>query len=107
MKNSRLVEEAKLAPDRIYSRPQDILRDRRLADPERLEILSAWEREARGDRPAPDAEYPHMRGVPAEGATGDSASAGLLREIEQARKEIEARLPTATPASATGQSGQR
>jgi hypothetical protein len=105
MKNPRLVEEAKLAPDRIYSRPQDILRDRRLADPERLEILSAWEREARGDRPAPDAEYPQMRGVPAEGATEDSASAGLLREIEQARREIEARSPSTGSSTAAGQSG--
>jgi hypothetical protein len=78
MKNSRLVEEAKLAPDRIYSRPQDILRDRRLADPERLEILSAWEREARGGE--------------AEDSAGDAS--GLLREIEQARREIEARTPS-------------
>lgn len=89
MKNPRLVEEAKLAPDRIYSRPQDILRDRRLADPERLEILSAWEREARGGE------------GPAEDPAGDAS--GLLREIEQARREIEARSPATT--SGTGQSG--
>ncbi|HEY8697685.1 MAG TPA: hypothetical protein VIM02_08710 [Rhizomicrobium sp.] len=82
MKNSRLVEEAKLAPDRIYSRPQDILRDRRLADPERLEILSAWEREARGGA--------------AEDSAGEMSgdASGLLREIEQARREIEGRTPS-------------
>jgi len=81
MKNPRLVEEAKLAPSRIYSRPQDILRDRRLADPERLEILEAWEREAR--RPASEEDA----------FTIDTS--GLLREIEQARKELEGRAPAA------------
>jgi hypothetical protein len=81
MKNPRLVEEAKLAPSRIYSRPQDILRDRRLADPERLEILEAWEREAR--RP------------PSEEDAFTIDTSGLLREIEQARKELERRAPAA------------
>ena len=81
MKNPRLVEEAKLAPSRIYSRPQDILRDRRLADPERLEILEAWEREAR--RPAGEEDA----------FTIDTS--GLLREIEQARKEVEQRAASA------------
>jgi hypothetical protein len=81
MKNPRLVEEAKLAPSRIYSRPQDILRDRRLADPERLEILEAWEREAR--RPADEEDA----------FTTDTS--GLLREIEQARKEVEQRAASA------------
>jgi hypothetical protein len=68
MKNSKLVEEAKLKPARIYPRPHDVLRDRRLNDVDRLEILGAWEREA--------------------GADGDR-----LEEIRRAREEVEARLP--------------
>jgi hypothetical protein len=42
MKNSKLVEEAKRNPGRIYHRPHDVLRDRRLDDAARIEILTAW-----------------------------------------------------------------
>ena len=42
MNNSKLVQEAKLNPTRIYQRPHDVLRDRRLRDADRLEILTAW-----------------------------------------------------------------
>jgi hypothetical protein len=68
MKNSKLVEEAKLNPVRIYQRPHDVLRDRRLNDLDRLEILGAWQDEAGGD---PD----------------------RLEEIRRAREEVEERLP--------------
>lgn len=47
MKNSKLVEEAKLSPGRIYHRPHDVLRDRRLDDTGRLEVLTAWEQALR------------------------------------------------------------
>jgi hypothetical protein len=74
MKNTKLVEEAKLNPTRIYHRPHDVLRDRRLRDPERLEILAAWE-------------------------TGLHASAGVepeqFEEIAMTRQEIEGRLRAA------------
>jgi hypothetical protein len=78
MKNSKLVEEAKLNPRRIYSRPQDVLRDRRLRDAERLEILAAWEREL--SRSA--AEAPLPGGSPSE-------------ELAHVKREIELRLPAA------------
>jgi hypothetical protein len=68
MKNSKLVAEAKLNPMRIYHRPHEVLRDRRLSDLDRLEILSAWQRD-------------------------ETASADQLAEIGRARDEIEARLP--------------
>ena len=79
MKNSKLVEEAKLNPRRIYSRPQDVLRDRRLKDAERLEILAAWERE--------------LRAAGAVLLDGESATEpGPLEPLLQVRREIEERL---------------
>ena len=42
MNNSKLVQEAKLNPTRIYQRPRDVLLDRRLQDSERFVILTAW-----------------------------------------------------------------
>ena len=51
MKNTKLVEEAKLNPARIYHRPHDVLRDRRLDDAARLQILKAWEASLRESSP--------------------------------------------------------
>lgn len=51
MKNSKLVEEAKLNPARIYHRPHDVLRDRRLDDAARLQILRAWRQGLGEQRP--------------------------------------------------------
>jgi hypothetical protein len=38
----KLFEDIKHNPARIYRMPADVLRDRRFADAERLEILQAW-----------------------------------------------------------------
>lgn len=73
MKNSKLVEEAKLNPTRIYHRPQDVLRDRRLDDPARLEILSAWQDRLRNSTAE---EAPEQR-----------------EQVQAAQLEIEHRLP--------------
>jgi hypothetical protein len=42
MAKKKLFEDIKQNPARIYRTPGDVLRDRRFADPERLEILRAW-----------------------------------------------------------------
>lgn len=42
MSKKKLFEDIKQNPSRIYRTPADVLRDRRFADPERLEILRAW-----------------------------------------------------------------
>jgi hypothetical protein len=42
MSKKKLFEDIKHNPARIYRAPGDVLRDRRFADPERLEILQAW-----------------------------------------------------------------
>lgn len=42
MSKKKLMEEIKQDPPRIYRAPGDVLRDRRFADGERLEILHAW-----------------------------------------------------------------
>ena len=47
MKKDKFVQDAKLDPSRYYRNPSDIVRDRRLTNSDRLEILDAWERDAR------------------------------------------------------------
>ena len=47
MKKAKFVQDAKNDPSRYYRNPSDVIRDRRLTNEDRLEILSAWEREAR------------------------------------------------------------
>jgi len=42
MSKKRLFDDIKQNPSRIYRVPGDVLRDRRFADAERLEILRAW-----------------------------------------------------------------
>ncbi len=93
MKNNRLVEDAKLDPSRIYPRPQDVLRDRRLSDVERLEILTSWEREARIVSVASDMAVTH--GEP-----------DRLQQVVQARMEVEERLPHGSQADAAERFGK-
>ena len=47
MKKAKFVQDAKLDPSRYYRNPADVVRDRRLTNQDRLEILAAWERAAR------------------------------------------------------------
>jgi hypothetical protein len=47
MKKAKFVQDAKLDPSRYYRNPSDVVRDRRLTNQDRLEILAAWERAAR------------------------------------------------------------
>ena len=51
MTKKKLFDDIKQNPARIYRTPADVLRDRRFADSERLEILQAWR-----DRGDPAAE---------------------------------------------------
>jgi hypothetical protein len=44
----KLLEDIKQNPARIYRAPGDVLRDRRFADTERLQILKAWRETATG-----------------------------------------------------------
>jgi hypothetical protein len=53
MKKAKFVQDAKLDPARYYRNPSDVIRDRRLTNKDRLEILAAWERDARA-RGKPD-----------------------------------------------------
>ena len=52
MTKKKLFEDIKHNPTRIYRTPGDVLRDRRFADPERLEILRAWRDAAPGSAEA-------------------------------------------------------
>ena len=42
MVKKKLLEDIKQHPARIYRTPNDVLRDRRFGDGERLEILRSW-----------------------------------------------------------------
>jgi hypothetical protein len=42
MAKKKLLEDIQQNPARIYRSPNDVLRDRRFNDGERLEILRAW-----------------------------------------------------------------
>jgi hypothetical protein len=44
MKKTKFIQDAKLYPSRYYRNPSDVVRDRRLTNADRLEILAAWER---------------------------------------------------------------
>lgn len=66
MSKKKLFEDIKQNPARIYRAPGDVLRDRRFADGERLEILRAWK--------------------------DGQSSAALETEINAAISEVEGRL---------------
>ena len=42
MRKKRLLDDILQNPQRIYRTPSDVLRDRRLVDAERLEVLRLW-----------------------------------------------------------------
>jgi len=46
MKKAKFLQDAKLDPARFYRNPSDVMRDRRLTDQDRREIIAAWERNA-------------------------------------------------------------
>jgi hypothetical protein len=81
MKKAKFVQDAKLDPARYYRNPSDVIRDRRLTDKDRLEILAAWEREARErqereETAAKTEELQHLRRVREELEGGPEAAAG-------------------------------
>ncbi|HEX4634827.1 MAG TPA: hypothetical protein VH189_01515 [Rhizomicrobium sp.] len=49
MVKKKLLQDIKQHPGRIYRTPNDVLRDRRFSDGERLEILRSWRDEAPGE----------------------------------------------------------
>src|SRR5205085_5603762 len=45
MKKAKFLQDAKIEPARFYRNPLDIMRDRRLTDEDRLQIVAAWEQD--------------------------------------------------------------
>ncbi|HEX3487662.1 MAG TPA: hypothetical protein VHT51_21585 [Micropepsaceae bacterium] len=74
MKKAKFVQDAKLDPSRYYRNPSDVIRDRRLTDKDRLEILDAWERDARE----------RQEGQEFAGGEGEE-----LRHLHRVREELE------------------
>jgi hypothetical protein len=81
MAKKKFLEDVKLNPQRFYRLPSDVNRDRRLSDEERIEILEAWEREARAGS------------IASEETMTPTAEAGQLDQVIQARREVERRMP--------------
>jgi hypothetical protein len=75
MKHEKFILEAKLSPSRYYRNPGDVIRDRRLTNRDRLEILDAWEHELR------DAQAPE--------ATPRERAEAPLDEVRRLRKQVE------------------
>jgi hypothetical protein len=76
MTKKKLLEDIVHDPSRFHRAPLDVIRDRRFSDEERLQILSAWEREIRA-------------------ADGDGEPQ-RLQLVSDARQEVERRAgPTA------------
>lgn len=89
MKWDEFIESAKLDPARFYRDPTDVVRDRRLTDEERLEILSAWERDARALSVAAD-----------ENMTGGEPS--RLSQVVEMRIKVEERVGHVSSAHGNG-----
>jgi len=47
MKKAKFLQDAKIDPARFYRNPADVMRDRRLTDEDRRQIIAAWERNAK------------------------------------------------------------
>ena len=74
MKKAKFVQDAKLEPTRFYRNPSDVIRDRRLTNSDRLEILDAWERDARQRQ---------------EGSEPAGSELDQVQLVRRAREEIE------------------
>jgi hypothetical protein len=80
MTKKQLLEDIKADPARFFRAPNDVMRDRRFSDTERLEILQAWERDARAL-------------VVAGHESANGAEPSWLKTIVAARLEVEKKLP--------------
>jgi hypothetical protein len=57
-KKAKFLQDAKLDPTRFYRNPTDVMRDRRLTDEDRMQILTAWERNTLAQQDARFADTP-------------------------------------------------
>jgi hypothetical protein len=86
MKKAKFVQDAKLDPSRYYRNPSDVVRDRRLNNQDRLDILAVWERIGREREQNSDFE-----GVSEE-----------LEQLRRVREELERNLEATSTAPAQG-----
>ena len=74
MKKAKFVQDAKQDPARYYRNPSDVIRDRRLTNKDRLEILAAWEHDLRTRQ---------------ENEVLPSGESDELQRLRQVREELE------------------
>jgi hypothetical protein len=84
MKKAKFVQDAKLDPARYYRNPSDVIRDRRLTNKDRLDILAAWERDARERQ---------------ENEELASSGSDELQRLQRVREELERNPETARAGS--------
>ena len=82
MKKAKFVQDAKLDPSRYYRNPSDVVRDRRLTNQDRLEILAAWEREVRE----------RQQNAELVGSEGEE-----VQQLRRVREELERNLEGVSP----------
>lgn len=70
------IEQMKLDPTKEFDKPFDIVKDERLSNAQKLELLQQWEADAQ-----------LMQEAATEGMTGGEDA--LLREVSEARKAVE------------------
>ena len=73
MKREKFLHDAKLDPSRYYRNPADVVRDRRLSNEDRLQILDAWAREIDDDGEMMRQEIQRVREQVANGTTDFAA----------------------------------
>jgi hypothetical protein len=90
MKKAKFVQDAKLDPARYYRNPSDVIRDRRLTNKDRLEILAAWEGDARArgqsnSEPAQNDELQRLRRLREELENNSEATAEGGPDLQDAQ----------------------
>ncbi len=86
MKKAKFLRDAKLDPARFYRNPSDILRDRRLTDEDRKQIIAAWERNEQSRE--------------SDGAAG--AVPEQLEKLRQLREQLERNFTIPESAQSSG-----
>lgn len=75
VKREKFLEDAKTEPSRFYRTPNDVLRDRRLSDSDRRDVLLAWEQKMQESSCEPELIEQVRRALSelADGDDGDGA----------------------------------
>lgn len=74
---SSLAEAARISPATVFNAPEDVVKNKRLSTPQKVEILDQWQADAEALQTATD-----------EGMAGDT-SADELDDVNKAKTKVE------------------